>query len=229
MAEQLRRVDTPLGVIEYTLERKRVKNINLRVCRDASVAVSANTSVSAEYIDEFVISRAEFIMNAITRRKNEVPDDLSDGGEVTILGERLPVKCTAGRVSRAVIKNGVVEITLANGDEPEKPFRRLLEREARREYFDSFNRIYPLVEPLGVRVPAIHIKDMRSRWGSCTPAKGVVALSLALVKHDRECIDYVMLHELCHFLYSNHGAEFHALMNRLMPDCEARRKRLNEM
>ncbi len=67
---------------------------------------------------------------------------------------------------------------------------------------------------------------MRTRWGSMSP-KGNMSLRLDLIRAPDECIDYVILHELCHLVHPNHGREFWALVERLVPDWK-RRKRLLE-
>jgi predicted metal-dependent hydrolase len=58
---------------------------------------------------------------------------------------------------------------------------------------------------------------MRTRWGSMSPA-GTLSLSPDLVRTPRECIDYVILHELCHLAHNNHGPAFRALLERVLPD-----------
>jgi hypothetical protein len=67
---------------------------------------------------------------------------------------------------------------------------------------------------------------MSSRWGSYSSA-GRITLNLALIKVPKECIDYVIVHELCHHKVKHHGPKFWKLLHRLMPDFEERRKKLN--
>ena len=101
ISTDIRTVTTPCGDITYTFQRKKVKNINLRVKHDGNVFVSAPKRVPAKAADEFVISRSSMIQQAITsfatrelikeRQKN-----LSDG-KTFILGEEYTIKTMADR------------------------------------------------------------------------------------------------------------------------------------
>lgn len=89
----------------------------------------------------------------------------------------------------------------------------------------------PLVaewEPiLGVKVKTLAYRNMRSRWGSCQPATGRVCINIRLALYPPECLEYVVVHELCHLLEPNHGAGFKELMGRVMPDWKQRERILN--
>jgi len=74
--------------------------------------------------------------------------------------------------------------------------------------------------------PPLRILTMQTQWGSCSP-NGRVTLNPNLVKAPRECIDYVILHELCHLAEHNHSERFYRLMGQVMPDWEKTKKRLD--
>jgi hypothetical protein len=87
-------------------------------------------------------------------------------------------------------------------------------------------RVYPLIAPLGVEMPKLKLRRMKSQWGNCHWTQGYITLNVALARCPEELRDYVALHELAHFLHHDHGAGFYAVMDRLMPDWRQRRKRL---
>ena len=179
MMEEHRRVETPLGPIEYLLTVKAVKNLNLRLRPDGTVAVSLPRRAPKSAADAFVRSRAEWIFR---HRQG-------------LRRERLPLVAPDREAALPVLAA-------------------------------SLERMYPLVEPLGVPRPVLRARFMTSRWGSCHVAKGVVVLNTALAAAEEDLLDYVTLHELVHFLHPNHGAGFYAAMDALLPDWQVKRRRL---
>lgn len=82
---------------------------------------------------------------------------------------------------------------------------------------EALDRVYPLVEPLGVPYPELKVRKMKSQWGNCHWAQGYITLNLALARCPEHLRRYVALHELVHFLHHDHGPGFYGEMDRLMP------------
>jgi len=70
------------------------------------------------------------------------------------------------------------------------------------------------------------IREMNTRWGSCSAATGRITLNLKLYYKSDACIEYIVVHELCHLIHANHGKDFYALLERELPDWKTRRKQL---
>ncbi len=90
----------------------------------------------------------------------------------------------------------------------------------------ALDRILPLVAPLGVIRPELRLRKMRSQWGNCYYKRGYITLNVALASCPEPLQDYVVLHELVHFIHQNHGPDFKETMTRLMPDWRNRRREL---
>lgn len=81
---------------------------------------------------------------------------------------------------------------------------------------------------LGVKHGSLAYRNMRSRWGSCQPATGRICINVRLALFPPECLEYVIVHELCHLIVPGHGPDFHALLDRHLPDWKAARAKLRE-
>lgn len=82
-------------------------------------------------------------------------------------------------------------------------------------------------EPImGVKAGKLAYRNMTSRWGSCQPATGRICINVRLALYPPECLEYVVVHELCHLLERGHGPRFHQLMDAFMPDWKQRRAKL---
>jgi predicted metal-dependent hydrolase len=99
---------------------------------------------------------------------------------------------------------------------------------ARTIYANRLHAVFGPFEGLGHSPPRIIIRDLTHRWGSLT-SLGNLVMSRQLVRAPRQCIDYVLVHELCHLEHKNHGAAFWSLLNRMMPDHEKRKAKLERM
>ena len=80
---------------------------------------------------------------------------------------------------------------------------------------------------LGLNVPRVHVQHMKTKWGSCSPARRSIRLNTELAKKPPKCLEYIVVHELLHLLEPTHNERFKALMRTFLPEWEARRRELN--
>ena len=168
------------GGVRYEFKRKRVKNINLRVRADGSVAVSAPLGAPLAQVDAFVAGRARWIEAARVR-------------------------------------------ALARGEEEQRPCS-----VSREDALALFTQVSDAVFPLFAQVlngqrPVLKVRQMKTRWGVCVPAKRQITFSLRLAEKPRAAVEYVVLHEYAHFVRADHSPAFWAVVARYMPDYKARR------
>lgn len=230
----LRTVEADGKAISYTLERKPVKNINLRIRADQSVYVSAPKDVNAKMVDAFVVEKSAYILRALKKfkdrnRESTLEKNFVNGETVKFLGRNLRLKVK--NASRSKVESDESYVTLYVKDVQDADLKkRVLETWLRKKCKDEITaickKVYPQVKKYGVAFPEIQLREMVSRWGSCSPKKGFVTFNTALIAMPVSCIEYVVTHEFTHFLYPNHSKKFYQQLAAFMPDWEERKKRL---
>lgn len=230
----LRTVEADGNAISYTLERKPVKNINLRIRADQCVYVSAPKYVAAKMVDAFVVEKSAYILRALKKfkdrnRESTLENNFVNGETVKFLGRNLRLKIK--NASRSKVESDESYVTLYVKDVQDADLKkRVLETWLRKKCKDEITaickKVYPQVKKYGVAFPEIQLREMVSRWGSCSPKKGFVTFNTALIAMPVSCIEYVVTHEFTHFLYPNHSKKFYQQLATFMPDWEERKKRL---
>lgn len=224
--------------LEYELERKKVKNVNLRVRNDGSVYVSANRYVSVSQIENFIVSNYGFILNARAKyekiRNSNPMHNLSEyknGEPVCIFGQIRTLKVVQSDKNYVESDKNNVVLYVKNPDDISLKMK-TFETYKRKTLINVLNEIclenYPLFKNYGVDFPEIRIRKMVSRWGSCMPAKRVVTFNTALFSVPIDCIEYVAVHEFTHFLHPNHSKHFYSAMTLFMTDWKFRKQKLEK-
>lgn len=224
------------------LTRKQVRNINLRVRRDGTVAVSASPSVPLADIENFVRSRRDWIL-AAQERVEQVGQSAAvccdDGAQLClwdrVLTIRLEAAPASGRWPRCHFVPDGDELLvraderIADTDERSREERNhLLDLWFQEQLTERIEQLLPgCEETVGRHCSAWRLRHMTSRWGSCNVSTGVVTLSTELVHHPSRCLAYVIIHELCHLYEPSHNTRFYALMDRFCPTWREVRKELN--
>ena len=82
---------------------------------------------------------------------------------------------------------------------------------------------------MGVQAGRLFVQRMKTRWGSCNPTTRTIRLNTDLAKKPRECLEYILVHELVHLLEPTHNARFVTLMDQFLPGWTHRRNQLNTL
>ena len=178
-------------MISYELQRKKVKNINLRIRSGGKILVSAGKNVSLAVIEDFLRRKEHWILRILAELPAEKPT-LPDN-QVYLCGE---------------------VVTLPEGCDKDQ-----WQKQMAQEIFPVvYEEAWQLFCKDGFEKPVLRLRKMKSRWGSCIPAKGIITLNTALVGAERDCQLAVAAHELCHMRHPNHSAAFYSALERHFPD-----------
>lgn len=223
--------------IVYTITRKQVKNINLRVNPDLEVLVSANQDVPLEVIQEFVYSKARWIeQNLDYYKKTEAisqgEKEYVNGESFRYLGKQYRLKVFEASEERVEYFRGYIHLytkDLQDCHKKEELMETWYKERSQLIFKESLDRMYELVKSYNIVYPTLAVRKMNRRWGSCYPDKGQVLINSELIKAPKDCINYVVLHELIHFKYPHHKREFYQMLDILMPDWREKKKILDEV
>ena len=231
-----RTVRLSCGDLAYTLTRKRVKNINLRIRPDGRVTVSAPPRVPLATIEAFLRRQEGFFRNAARRRAAALADrpdplTLSPGEALPIGGVLRSVRLEKAEKNAALLTGDALTLFLtdpADGALRARVFRTFFEREAARVLTARAAALYPLFAPRPASFPVLKFRTMKTKWGVCRPTKNTVTLNRNLLYLPPALVDYVICHEFVHFRHPDHSAAFWQELTRFVPDGKEKRKALSD-
>ena len=230
MAKEILKIDN----ITITLERKNIKNMYLRILPpNGEVKVSAPLFISDDDIANFIKSKKDWILKKqkyIEENDIKSPLKYNNGEKHYLWGEEYTLQ---------LIKNDAIKHVLIDKEKSIMylPIPKRSTIEKRKKILDEFYRsemrkaIPPVLDKctkiVGKTPSEVKIRNMKN-WGNCRYQDKRITLNLNLAKKDRECLEYVMIHELCHLIEFNHGKNFKKLMDKYCPNWKEIKKRLNE-
>ena len=225
LSTETRKVKNECGDIEYIFERKNIKNINLRIRHNGSIFVSVPENVAENIADSFVISKCRYIRNAVdTFESNEILKaemKYVSGENVTLLGKNMRISIIKD-AEEYVNTDGIYVCIHVRRPDYYNRKKNLLNSWLNEQCSIIFNEIMHEVHqkfiPYGVDFPQLKPRNMTSRWGSCLPNKGIITLNKRLIEAPKNCIEYVVYHEFCHFIHPNHSKQFYSLLQVMLPD-----------
>lgn len=220
--------------IRFTLEQKPRNTFKISVLPDLSVGVSAPARLTVEKVLNIVQRRAPWIAKQMeyfkTFMPKQPPRQFISGETHYYLGRQYRLKIELSRISGVKLKGRylVVRANYSKQSVKERVYGWYRDR-AKEIFANLTERCHTKLQKYGVQLPKVEIKTMKSRWGSCTHTKNKICLNTELIKAPSHCIEYVVMHEMCHLKYPNHTKQFYNFMSLTMPDWQKRKKRLEQV
>jgi len=221
--------------IPFRIEHRRRKKLAISVYPELRLEVVAPEGSAREQVLPKVAKRAGWILRQWRYFERFLPRPPSPryvSGETHVyLGRQYRLKVQQGESEGVKLLGRFLHVRVGDRNDAGR-VRTLLERWYRKHAERIFrHRLECCLESSSSLKPIdssrLTIRKMTHRWGSCTKA-GDIVLNLELVKAPVQCIDYVLVHELCHRQVHNHSPAFYRLLSRCLPDWERRKRRLEE-
>jgi len=219
--------------LEVEIEKKDIKNIHLGVYPpEGRIRVAAPLNSNNDSIRLFLISKIPWIKKQYKKFQDQMRQTKREyvSGETHYLfGKQYRLNvCYTKKTSKIEIKKNTHIDMYIKPDYSTKKREYLLNEFYRSELKKT---LIPLVEKwkkiTGVNVNQVLIKKMKTKWGSSTPKASRIWLNLELAKKTIHCIEYVLVHELVHFIEKNHTKKFYLLLSSFLPNWEHNKSELN--
>ncbi|MGE4290617.1 MAG: M48 family metallopeptidase [Desulfovibrio sp.] len=213
----------------------REGKVAIHVHPDGSVQVDAPMDAELDEIKSAVQKRARWVMEHIVKarelREYVLPREYVSGESHYYQGWRFQLKVVRSENAKGCVKLHRGQLMVEAEDVGPARVRKLLRdwyRARAQDYFARRLKNIAAQSPWLAGVPEWRLLTMKKQWGSCSP-KGILSLNPHLVKAPRECIEYVLLHELCHLQEHNHSPRFYRLLTEQMPEWKSVKAKLDGM
>lgn len=212
---------------------KKMKQVRLKVFPSGEIKLSAPVGTPEKWIVEYLNDKMSWIEEKmdlfVQTRAIEKEEHFVSGSSTRVLGRQLTIQVHSACRKQIVCEDGILHVYTPETDQPtiDRQVNNWWQK-ASKEYFqDVLDRLHPIVEKHGVERPAICVKKMRTLWGSCSRNNQKINLNFYLYKASVPCVEYVILHELAHFLYPYHDKDFYDFITIYMPDWQYRKQQLD--
>jgi len=221
--------------IDYTLQRRERKHIRINVLPDLSVQVIAPLETQIDDIFYRVRKRATWILKQQRYFEQfhpfEPDKDYTPGETHKYLGRQYRLKVVEAENNDVKLKGRYIFVFSNQKKDTQQTEKLLYEwyrKHAKKKYELIIDKFIPKLSKYGISKPKLTIRRMKSRWGSCKADNKHIMLNLELVKTPVHCIEYVIMHELCHLKHQKHTKEYYQFLTMMMPDWEKRKLRLEK-
>lgn len=224
--------------ISYTLTYKQVKNINLRIKQDGTIFVSAPKRVGVDVIEHFVLSKGENILSYLSKikerqekREKQAEKQYISGEYFLFLGDKLELKVIVSTEDSVRMDSKFLYLYCKNPYDKRKKERlitRWFQEQTQIVFDEIMKKVYTQFKQYNIEYPQLKIRKMSTKWGVCRPKSKIITLNSYMIQAPKECIEYVVIHEFCHFIHPNHSKNFYKFMESFLPDWKEKKKLLEE-
>ena len=230
MSEQ--RIQFGSKEIVFDLEYQERKSLGITVHPDRNVTVKAPMDSAIEKVIERVRKRAPWILKQqsyfLSFEPLTPPRKYISGESHLYLGRQYRLKIYDAPQDEVKLKRGFLEVYTKDKSKAKKLVQDWYKKRAEMKFPEIAEKWIVRFKKYDVEPSSFVIKWMDKRWGSCTP-KGKIILNVELMKAPKGCIEYVVVHELCHLIHHDHSAAFLELQTKEMRDWGKWKERLEKV
>lgn len=215
--------------INYELSYQNRKTLGIRVYPDGKVKVIAPYDATAEKLNTKLREKAPWIIKQqlefLSYHPLTPPRQYVNGETHLYLGRQYKLRIEQASTNQVKLFRGRLLVLKKDNTSAQNLLTEWYREKASAHFEETLTRVLPLFSRYEINPPELQMRQMPTRWGSCTP-KGKVILNPELIKAPKGSIEYVIIHELCHLIHHNHTRAFYELQETMMPDWRKWKERL---
>jgi predicted metal-dependent hydrolase len=235
MRQEVCTLDIPkAGVVSIIIERKKMSSCRLKIFPSQEIKFSVPCETSSDWIVDYLQSKKKWIMKKLENFEKTngygAMNVIRHGMSVRMLGQDMIFSIFQSEKKQVYIEYRSICIGLPDPSakhEINRLFESWWRKAAFSVYSDILDTLYPIIEKHNVVKPNLLIRKMKTLWGSSSPHNRTITLNFYLLKARRPCIEYVILHELIHFLFPHHNRQFYDFLTLYIPDWKDKKKILD--
>lgn len=218
--------------IDFRLEYSGRRSLGITVTPEMEVLVKAPVDTSIEKVKEKIRKKAPWIIKQqsfFLSFQPKTPQRKYVSGETHLyLGRQYRLQIKIGKEESVRLKGKFIVVTVAEKSRTKDLLSSWYLEHARLKFHSVAAPLIDKFKKHKVEPSSIVLREMPTRWGSCTP-KGKIILNPELIKAPKGCIEYVIIHELCHLVHHDHTQRFLELQTREMRDWESWKGKLEKL
>ena len=218
--------------IDYHLEFTNRKSLGITVTPEMKVRVKAPENTDIKRVEEKLKKKAPWIIKQqsyfLSFHPKTPPKKFVSGETHLYMGRQYRLKVTIGNKESVKYRGKFIEVVAKKKSNAEALVTQWYRDHAKRKFANIAEPLIWKFLKYDVEPKGLYIQNMPKRWGSCTP-KGKIILNPELIKAPRGCIEYVIVHELCHLIHHDHTRKFLDLQTKEMPGWEKWKERLEQI
>jgi len=218
--------------IKFQIKFAKRKSLGITVTPDVDVLVTAPIGTPLERIKDKIRHRAPWIIKQqgffLSFHPKSAPKRYVSGESHLYLGRNYRLKILSGKNNRVTYKGRFIEVTSKDKSKVKSLLRKWYRDKAKEKFAEIAEPLIQKFKKYQVEPRGLYLQEMTTRWGSCT-SRGKIILNPELVKAPKACIEYVIVHELCHLVHPNHTQKFFDLQTKEMKDWEKWKNKLEKL
>lgn len=223
------------NIIEYSIEKRKRKTIGIKIDVDGNVKVVTPNNVSVKYISDLVVRKGAWIINArkkmIERQDAKVVREIKEGSTFLYLGKEYPLHLIYDKNIKKIavdLDYNSERFVIKTNTEDNEKIKKELEKWYRARTMEIvLEKIKKHAHEFKDKVNEVKVKEQKRRWASCT-YKNSILFNWRCSMAPQDVVEYIVVHEMCHFDFKNHSKDFWNRVKEVMPDYKEKHEYLRK-